>query len=422
MIRWFSNQEGETEMNRVRAFFQTYHPIVHSLIFGTVIARAADSMSMPFLAIYLSKHTDMTPALIGLTIGLGPVAGTIGGFIGGTLSDRFGRKRVMLSALYVWGLVFWGFATATETWIFMLLALITGLCRSFFEPVSQALMADLTEPEKRLRVFSLRYTAINVGVSVGPLIGAVLGLAAGWLPFLVTGAVYLIYAATLHSLLNRFGIRKIEGQQKEHITFRSAWNVIIHDAAFRFYIIGGIFTSMAYAQMTITLSQHVEQNFADGFKLFAWLMSVNALTVILFQMPTAKWAEKRSPLMNIAVGNCFYALGDIGFAFASGWASLIAAMVIFTLGEILTFPAGSVFIDRLAPEGMRGTYFGAKTFSNVGHFLGPWVGGLLLAAYGGSMMFLTFAAVILFSTLFYWAGSRNYEIRTGKTMHMAKIV
>nr|WP_026174205.1 MFS transporter [Effusibacillus pohliae] len=407
-------------MNRVRSFFQSYHPIVHSLICGTVLARAADSMSMPFLAIYLSRHVEMSPALIGVTIGLGPVAGTLGGFVGGTLSDRFGRRKVMMSALYVWGLVFLGFGLATKPWMFMILAMLNGLCRSFFEPVSQALMADLTEPERRFRVFSLRYTAINIGVSVGPLAGALFGLAAGWLPFVITGLIYLSYASVLNLLLNRFGIRQIEGQKKEHVTFRSALHVIVHDSAFRLYILGGMFTAIGYSQMNVTLSQYAEHSFVDGVTLFAWMMSVNALTVIAFQMPLAKWAEKRTALASIAVGNCFYALGDVGFALAGGWGTMIFSMVIFTIGEILTFPAGSVFIDRLAPEGMRGTYFGAKNFSNVGQFLGPWLGGMLLVAYGGTTLFLTMAFVSLFSTVFYWAGQRRYELNTGQSIHMLR--
>jgi len=79
-------------MNRIRMSLQSYHPIVHSLILGTVLARAAGSMSLPFLAIYLSRQ-GMSPVLIGLTIGAGALAGTVGGFIGGTLSDRLGRKK-----------------------------------------------------------------------------------------------------------------------------------------------------------------------------------------------------------------------------------------------------------------------------------------------------------------------------------------
>lgn len=407
-------------MQRFRIFLASYHPIVHSLIVGTVLARAAGSMSMPFMAIYLSIHMHMSPTLIGITIGVGSLAGTIGGFIGGTLSDRLGRKKVMMGALYTWGIVFICFSLASQVWIFILLSTLNGLCRSFFEPVSQALMGDLTEPERRLKVFSLRYTAINIGVAVGPLIGAYFGMAAGPLPFVITGCVYLLYALSLNYLLTKFGIRKIEGQKKEHVTFRSAWNVVVNDVSLRYYILGGILTAVGYSQMSVTLSQYVEKNFLNGIQLFALLMSANAIAVVLFQLPITRFTEKHTPLFSITIGNIMYALGDVGFALSHNWTAMIASMVIFTIGEVMCFPAGDVFIDRLAKEGMRGTYYGAKTFSSFGQFLGPWIGGFLLASYGGPTLFLTVAAISLSSTAAYWNGQRTYQIRTGKIMHMTR--
>ncbi len=149
-------------MTRLQSLYREYHPLVWVLVGGTVFARAASFMSLPFLAIYLSQTTGMSSILIGLIVGLGPLAGTFGGFIGGYLSDRFGRQVVMLSTLFVWAGVFLGFALAEEVVVFMVLNLLNGLCRSFFEATSQALMADLTPPEKRMRVFSIRYLAINV--------------------------------------------------------------------------------------------------------------------------------------------------------------------------------------------------------------------------------------------------------------------
>lgn len=395
-------------MSRLTRMLQTYHPIVLSLLLGTVMARAAASMSLPFLALYLAKHTSLSPAMIGITIGIGSLAGTFGGFIGGTLSDKFGRRIVMMSALYVWGFVFIGFALADHFWMFLLLNMINGLCRSFYEPVSQALMSDLTEPERRFRVFSLRYTAINIGVSVGPLLGAAVGLVDGSIPFLVTGSVYLLYALTLHRLLTRFGIRRIEGQKKEGASFGSALRIVSRDSVLRLFLIGGIVTAIGYAQMTVTLSQYLEQSFVNGVALFAVLMSVNAVTVIILQLPFSRWSEKRSPLAGISVGITLYALGDAGFALASGWWTMIAAMVVFTLGEILTFPAGSMLIDRIAPEGMRGAYFGAQTFSSLGHFIGPWLGGLLLLHFGGANMFLTMAGISLTAIWFYGRGYRKH--------------
>jgi len=408
-------------MERLKLFLQEYHPIVHSLIVGTIFVRAASSMSMPFLFIYLSNHTDMDLATIGLLIGAGSLAGTVGGFFGGTLSDMFGRRRVMLGALYAWTFVFFGFAWGESPLFFLLLNLLGGLCRSFYEPVSQALMADVTPPEKRYRVFALRYTAINLGVAVGPIIGALLAVRGDALPFLVTGIIYLVYVISLQGLLNYFGIKQIEGQKKEHVTLKKAWHVVAHDVVFRFVIMGGILGAIGYSQMSSTLAKFVELTVVDGLKLFAVLMSVNAIVVVLMQVPCARWAEKRTPLTSILVGNCLYALGDIGFALAHNWTFFIIAMAVFTLGEILTFTASDVFIDRLAPEELRGAYYGAKSFSNLGHFIGPWVGGILLAEYGGSVLFMTVAMVSLAGTWFYWAGNRSFEQRTGQviTRHTA---
>jgi MFS family permease len=139
--------------NQFLYFVKSYHPIVHSLLIGTILARMASSMSLPFLAIFLVKQTDMSAVMIGLVIGAGSLAGTLGGFIGGALSDQFGRRKILLSALFGWGIVFLGFAIAKSALIFFLLSLLNGLCRSFYLPVYQALMADMSEKDYRFKLF-----------------------------------------------------------------------------------------------------------------------------------------------------------------------------------------------------------------------------------------------------------------------------
>lgn len=407
-------------MSKLKEKLSEFHPIVWSLVVGTVFVRAASSMSMPFLFLYLSNQTDMDLATIGLLIGAGALAGTVGGFIAGTLSDRIGRRRVMIGALYVWTFVFVGFALTKNPLLLLLFNMAGGLCRSFYEPVSQALMADVTPPEKRYRVFGLRYTAINIGVAVGPIAGAVLAKSSVALPFLMTAVIYLIYVISLQGLLNRFGIKKIEGQKKEQITFGRAFRVVVQDKAFRLYMVGAVFGAIGYSQMSTTLAKYVEMSVADGVELFAILMSVNAIVVVLLQMPLTTWAEKKTPLYAIVVGNVMYALGDIGFAIAGTWVIFIIAMVFFTFGEILTFTSGDVLIDRMAPESMRGSYYGAKSFHNLGQFIGPWLGGLLLATYSGTVLFLVVGALSLFSSTFYWAGQRAYQISTGQSINYAR--
>ncbi|TJY42711.1 MFS transporter [Cohnella pontilimi] len=399
-------------MNAIRSFTQTYHPIVVTLLIGHVLGRTGSSMSLPFLALYLANTTDMSYTMIGVVAGAGALAGTFGGFIGGALSDRVGRRVIMFSALFLWTVVFIGFAVAKLPAVFLLLNLLNGLCKSWFEPVSQALMADLTVPEKRYKVFSMRYMASNIGVSVGPLLGAWLGVGHGPVPFWITGFTYLTYGAVLYLLLVSFGIKNIEGVKKEKITLGSAWQVTRRDFCLKMFLLGAIAVGIGYSQVMVTLSQYLDMTFANSVRLFAALMSANAITVITLQIPISHWAEKRSPLIGIHAGNILFAAGLLGFAFSRHWLLLFIAMIVFTIGEILNYPAGSVLMDRLAPAGMRGTYFGAQTFGNLGQFIGPWAGGYLLGHTNGAFMFTVIAIVVLCASIFYRVGTREFTERS----------
>jgi hypothetical protein len=104
--------------NQFLYFVKSYHPIVHSLLIGTILARMASSMSLPFLAIYLLKQTDMNAVMIGLVIGAGSLAGTLGGFIGelfltNSAAENFFSVRCLVGALY-----------------FLVLQLLKALCYS----------------------------------------------------------------------------------------------------------------------------------------------------------------------------------------------------------------------------------------------------------------------------------------------------
>lgn len=392
----------------MRQTFKSYHPIVWTLLAGTVFARGASFAAMPFLALYLSKTADISPLLIGLTIGIGPLTGTIGGFIGGHLSDRYGRKVVMLTTIFVWAAVFIGFAFSEHVFAFMLLNAVNGLSRSFFEPTSQALMADVTEKEKRLKVFSMRYMAINIGASVGPLLGAYLGMISANLTFIITGIAYLIYGIVLLILMNKYKITNVN-EGKAVASFKEAFRVIGRDVSLRYFIVGGILVNIGYSQIESSLPQHLNSFLEDGVVLYSVLLSANAITVVLLQIPLSRLAERWKTLHAMMIGSLLFTAGFIGFGISGSWTGFILSMTIVTVGEIFLFPSGSVFIDKIAPEEMRGTYFGAAQFRSIGHSAGPMFGGWLLSQYSGQLLFFIIGGVIAVSMWFYYAGNARYE-------------
>jgi len=394
-------------MKTIKSYISQFHPIVWVLLIGTAFSRGSAFMTLPFLSIYLSRHTDASPIIIGVTVGMSPLMATIGGFIGGHLSDRFGRKPIMLSAVLTLAFVYFGFTVAENQIWFIVLNALNGLCNSFFEPTAQALMADLTAQKNRMKVYSLRYTAMNIGASAGPLLGAYLANTSAQLSFAITGTTYLLYGFILLWLMSKL-MHTDEDQVKKKVSFMDAFRIIKTDKALRYLITGIILINIGYVQMDSNLPQFLEKSLEDGVIIFSVLLTINAVMVVLLQMPLSHYAEKFSLMQAMVVGAIFIAAGLIGFSFVSGWTTAILAIVLLTIGEILIFPSNSMMMDQLAPEHLRGTYFGAGQFRKIGNFIGPIIGGYFLAQFDGQIMFWLISLITLISIFLFTSGNKVY--------------
>jgi len=125
-------------------------------------------------------------------------------------------------------------------------------------------------------------------------------------------------------------------------------------------------------------------------------------------MPISHFAEKYTPMQVMVIGAILMAAGLIGFSFVNGWMTAIVSIILLTLGEILIFPSNSLMIDQLAPDHLRGTYFGAGGFRKIGNFLGPVFGGYLLSHYHGQIMLWIITVVTLGSIFFFLTGNKIY--------------
>ncbi|WP_107838785.1 MDR family MFS transporter [Metasolibacillus meyeri] len=376
-----------------------FHPLVWIILFGTIFTRIASFMTMPFLAIYLHNVHGASPMLIGLTIGIAPLFATFGGFLGGYLTDRFGRKVIIIVTIFVWGSVFFGFALTTFALLFVALNAINGLCRSFFEPATQALMIDFTDNEKKRRLFSVRYTAINIAAVIGPLVGVMIStLASPVIPFIITGVMYVVYGLFLIGVLNKYEMRQKRLADGQNIA--SILRVVFSDYKLLLFLAGGTLIGLGYAQFDSTLPQFIQLKLEDGVKLYSLLISLNAVVVLILQLPISMLAEKISILASLIAGIIFFALGLMLFGMANTAWLFIIAMIVFTIGEIFAFPMMNAVIEEIAPETQKATYLGASQLKNIGGFIGPVLGGWLLIHLQAQLFFIV-ALLVLMSIPFY---------------------
>jgi len=362
-------------------------PIAWNIIVGTLFSRISTSMSIPFLSIYLTQVKHVSPVTTGFIVGTSSLLGIFASFNGGYLSDLMGRKALLLTSIFCWCLVFLGFFFATHILSFFILNALNGLCQSTFEPSSKALLSDITKKEDRLKLFNLRYTAINIGVVFGPLLGLQLGSAKSTFPFLLASITYLLYGLSLVYFFR--AINSEQSHQNENkLTFITALNTTRKDTLFLVTLVGMIFSISGYAQFSSTLPQFFAERSQSGSGLFAILLSLNAIIAISVQYPILKIMKNKHPLNSLIVGNVFISFSLLAISFTSNIILLGIIVLFFTIGEVLIFSMIDIIVDYIAKPDLKGTYFGAIGFNRLGNVIGPWLGGILLGLFSHNSFYV----------------------------------
>jgi MFS family permease len=382
------------------------------LIAGAGIMSLANSVTIPFLAVFLHRDLGLAPGLIGFVIGSSVFFSIFAGFVGGSLSDTLGRSRLLVFSLV--GVIgsFTGLYFSDGVVAVFAFNATLSLSSSTFAPVGKALLGDLLPRARRAKTFSYQYMATNIGYAVGPVLGAAVGLAGGRSAFLIGAAGYGIYLISLSVALLLAPAVAAAGRascgtgQKQRVGsvvrgLAESARIVAIDRRMLFLILAGLLLEAVHGRISSLLAQYLSAEFADGVTILSYVLATNAITVVSLQVVMARLTEKRSPVTSITIGGLLTVVGMAGFAFAGTLGHFIAAMVVFSVGEILIYPAEFAIIDRIAPEQNRGAYFGAQTFAQIGVFIGPFTGGLLLGAYGGTTMFLGVGLFALASVAIY---------------------
>ncbi|WP_168393471.1 MFS transporter [Erwinia amylovora] len=379
----------------IRQTVATFPGKVSILLFFTFLTRISFFMAWPFLSIILTRTYQLTPITIGGLMSGCTLVSIIMGVYGGALSDRLGRKKLMVFGclLAIVGYASIGMANSVPVFAFGLL--LTSISFSWADVPGRALMSDLLQDQKRRELaLQIRYCAINIAAVSGPIIGITIGLNSQKSTFLLTSLSYVPFL--LFSLFFVPAGKLVDHKESDETSDAkmNTWQmcrVILKDNVYVVVLISSILSYLVYSQFDSVLPQYfLMLDSALAVDLVTVVLVTNALTVLVAQLYLVPYFVNNSLEKRITIGVVILAVSQLLF-----WSNVTSSTLwwgacafVFSVAEAILLPNLSILLDRLAPAHHRGAYLGASTLVMLGLSLGRIIGGALLEWCGKNVFFV----------------------------------
>ncbi len=343
---------------------------------GTVINSTGSGMIFPFLTLYLHDQLKFSVTVVGVILSLWAFSALIGQLIGGALTDQFGRKRLMAFSLGTNALVLIAFGFANSFATAALVVIAAGFVSALYQPARDAMVADLVTPDKRTQAYGLLRVVANLGVAIGPAIGGLLASRSYLVSFLAaasaTGIYFLITTVAMHETKPATVARHANAPAPGNFI------TVFRDTHFVVFCIAGILGAILAAQMMTVLPVYMKDQFGLDAGYYGWVMTTNAGMVVVLQLAIMRATNRVPRLLLAAIGVTLYAIGVASIAGGTAFPHFIAAMVIFTFGEMILVPTMTAVTADLAPADLRGRYMGMLGLTwSAGFGIGPIFGGVI---------------------------------------------
>jgi len=398
-------------LQKISKLYHEYPRTFWIVIVITFIDRLGGSLLFPFFALYITSKFEVGMTEVGVLFAAFSVSSFAGSAIGGALTDRFGRKGIIIFGLVASSLstVAMGLIGSFQTFFF--LALFVGILTDVAGPAYDAMIADILPEEKRADGYGILRVAFNLSVVIGPAIGGILAARSYLSLFLTDAVVSLLTASLIFLFLPETKPEAHPDAPKESMakTF-AGYGLVFRDAAFMLFLGAVMLQVFTYMNMNTSLGVYLRNEHSIAESGYGYLLSINAAMVVLMQFPITRRISNYPPMLMMALGTFLYVIGFSMYGFVSTYALFITAMVILTVGEMVVSPVQQALVASFAPEEMRGRYMAVSGFSwGIPFAVGPYFAGLIIDGPTPHLLWYAAGFVGILSTLGFLALHRVRE-------------
>ena len=366
--------------------------------FGTIWSAVALDLVgfgivLPVLPLYAERF-DASPAVIGLLVASFSLAQFVFSPIWGRVSDRVGRKPVLVLSLFGTAVGSLLTGIAGSLWLLFAARLLDGISGASVS-VAQASVTDLAPPSERPRLLGLLGAAFGLGFVAGPAIGALAALGGPHVPFLVAAGLAFVNAVVAAFRLPEtrrvsasVAPRPRRGQRTEGL---------------RSYLIVAFVSLCAFSAFEATFALFGERRL--GLRLASTGVVFTVIGVLIAAVngglvapAVRRWGEPGTLRLGLFLNACGLAV----LPFVDSWLLLAPALVLLTTGQGLVTPTLSATVAGRVSDDRRGAALGAQqSAGGLARVIGPVAGGFAFehlgvgAPYIGGVALLVLGIVLL---------------------------
>ncbi len=363
------------------------------LLTGTALSALGNGLVLPFLVVYLHDVRGMSTAVAGLVVAWQAVIGFAIAPLSGALIDRVGPRLVVVVSPLVMACGAAGYALVQVPWQAFATATVLAVGGAAMWPAVSTLMARIVPEEQRQRAFGLQFMLLNLGIGLGGLISGLAVDTSRPITFerlyLVDGLTFLLYGLIVSTLRDVGGpLPATEEHEK------GGYRDVLRDRAMlRLSAVALVLLASGYGALELGYPAFVTQVLHVAPRVVAFGFVANTLAIVLGQMFAIRLIQGRSRSRVLATVGVLWAVswGVLGLAVPISTQAVVitlvlAAPVVFALGETIFQPVLPALVNELAPEHLRGRYNAMSSLVwNVAGVVGPAIAGLLLGAHLGGL-------------------------------------
>ena len=352
------------------------------------------SIILPLLPFYALKF-NVSPEMIGMIAAVYSVCQFGASPVLGALSDRYGRRPVLIYSQFGSMVGFLLLALAGNIWIIVLSRVVDGISGGNIT-IASAYVADVSEPKDRASAMALIGVAFGLGFLFGPLIGGELSAAFG----IAAPAYAAAFLACTSMMLTIFYLKepvvhRTVGERKKGLAYYTEAFNYLKIKNLRTMLIIFFFFALPFSLYVsmFSLYAHLELSFNER-EVGRFLAYVGFLGIIWQGGVIRPLVKKVGELSLLRFGLAAMSLGLLGLVLADNWQQLAMVALVFSFGTGVTRVVLSSLVSQMAPPDKKGGVIGVsssiESFTRIiGPILGGWIIGTIHPNYigyiGGAM-------------------------------------